>query len=89
MSCLSSPVVLKSEKGVFKAMVANRFKSLSHLNAAREEEKNHRGHHVNVSVTCPILNIECVVVTKYVQGVQRCKVYEGPCNNMVTRVGAT
>ena len=57
MSCLSSSVVLKSGKGVFKAMVANRFKSLSHLNAAREEEKNHRCHLVNVSVACPKLNI--------------------------------
>ena len=57
MSCLSSPVVLKSGKGVFKAMVANRFKSLRHLNAVREEEKTNCCHHVNVSVTCPKLNI--------------------------------
>ena len=62
-------------------MVANRFKSLSYLNAAREEKKNPRCHHVNVSVTCPNC-FECVVITKCVQGVQRCKVYKGSCNNI-------
>ena len=28
-------------------------------------------------------------ITKYVQGVQRCNVYKGPCNNIVIHVGAT
>ena len=52
-------------------MVADRLKSLSHLNAVRKEKSITHCHHVNVSVTCPKLNIECVVISKYALGVQR------------------